>query len=101
METEYRVLTPVLRVGTPRARPITEYASKLKIYIDAIRLMTVEVKVIEMITSRIIPKMSFEERNQLDQDLLEINEEREEECEKTLDLSKSFEDHFHEVEINS
>ena len=63
--------------------------------------MTVEVEVIKMITSGIIPKIIIEERTRLDQDLLQINAEREEECGKTLDLSKSSEHHFHEVELNS
>ena len=37
--------------------------------------MSVEVEVIEMITNAVIPKMSQEERTQLNQDLQEINEE--------------------------
>ena len=74
MEVEYKFL--ILQFRTPSAGPIVEYAANLKEYIDAIRLMTVELEFIEMITSRIMLKMRFEERTHLDQNLLEINAER-------------------------
>ena len=65
-----------------------EYAANLKRYIEGIRLMSVEVEVIDMITNGMIPKMSLEEGTQISEDLLEINETREEESECAPDLSK-------------
>ena len=38
--------------------------------------MTIELEVIDMITSGIIPKMSFQERTQLDKYLLQLITER-------------------------
>ena len=53
-----------------------EYAAELNGYMVAIQLMSVEVKVIEMITNGIISMMIPEELTQLNQDLEEINEGR-------------------------
>ena len=71
-----------------------EYAANLKSYIDAIRLITVDVEVIEMTTSGIVHKMSFEEYSQLNTGLVYINTERKEESECALDRSKNVKDHF-------
>ena len=70
-------------------------------YIEGIRLMCVEVEVIKIITTGVIPKISEEERSKLMIDLEEINEFREQESEKALDISKSLYDHFNEGETPS
>ena len=56
-------------------------------YIDGIRLISVEVQVIEWITKGKIPKMSFKERSQLIKDIEEINEAREATSQCTIDMS--------------
>ena len=43
---------------------MNKYAAKIKRYIEGIRLMSVDIQVIEWITSEIIPKMSQEEITQ-------------------------------------
>ena len=69
---------------------------KLKSYMKRIRLTSVEVEVIEVITNGAIPKMGQEEHTQLNKNLEEINEELLEESECALHLSKNLEDHYHE-----
>ena len=56
--------------------------------------MSLELDVINMITTGVIPKMTFDERRQLEQDLLTINAERFVENAPELFLDKSFDDHF-------
>ena len=85
---------PFLQVSHPSTIPMIGYAANLKRCIEVIRFMAVEVDVIEMITSEIIPKMSFEEHTRLNKDLEYINELSKEDSEYALDLSKNFEDHF-------
>ena len=61
---------------------------------EQIRLMCVEVEMIRLITTGVIPNMSKKERSQLMTDLERINGYREETPECALDISKSFEDQF-------
>ena len=60
LKVEYRVIIPVCQAPTPSSRPIIKYPESFKVYRDNIRLITVEVVVIEIITSGIITKMSIE-----------------------------------------
>ena len=94
LSVEYNVLVPVFFARSPSSRPITEYASNLREYKERLRLMSIECDVIDMITNGIIPKMSVYERNQLNNDLLVINEDRDVDSEPLLDINKSFDDHF-------
>ena len=73
----------------------TEFGTEMTSYIEGIRLMRVEIEVIKMITTGVIPKMSEEERSKLMTDLEEINELREQESHCALDISKSLYDHFY------
>ena len=56
--------------------------------------MSVGIQVIEWMTRKKIPKMSFEEHNQLIEYLDDINEWCLEVSECDLDISKNFADHF-------
>ena len=89
------VLMPVYAPGFS-CDSTTNFGSKMTSYIEGIRLMCVEIQVIKMITNEVIPKMSLEERTQLNEDLLEINEVHLEKSECAFDLSKILEDHFPE-----
>ena len=88
MEVECIALVPIFQISRPSTSPRMEYAAKLKSFLEGIRLMSVDVEVIEIMTNEVIPTMSLEEHARLNQDLYEINELRLEESGCALDLTK-------------
>ena len=71
----------------------------MSIYREDLRLMTIEVKVIDMITKGRVPSMSKEEDEQLQKDLEAINEGRaasfgDMHNQPQLDITKSLLQHF-------
>ena len=73
---EYRVLVPLYQASIPQKEPISSYTSRRAKYQDNIRLMIVELEVIDWITNGYLPDMSKTQRQQLDRNLLAINEVR-------------------------
>ena len=73
---KHPVLIPVLECDGPGTRRWWEYDEKMSIYREDLRLMTIEVKVIDMITKGRVPSMSKEENEQLQKDLEAVNEGR-------------------------
>lgn len=72
------------------------YCDDIDSYLDGIRLMGVEVQVINMIRTGVIPEMSEENKSKLMSDLDEINDTRQEASCPALDINKSLYDHFHD-----
>ena len=56
--------------------------------------MSEELEVINMITTGVIPKMSSDDRSQMERDIRTINAERFEENAPELYLDKTFDEHF-------
>ena len=61
---------------------------------ERVRLINLEYEILDWIESGTFPKMSDEEKAQIEQDLVYINELRGEENGVPLDLSKTVEEHF-------
>ena len=91
---KFKVLVPVCGPYRVSVVDITGYDTDLAKYAESLRIMSLELDVINMITTGVIPKMTFDERSQLEQDLLTINAERFVENAPELFLDKSFDDHF-------
>jgi hypothetical protein len=87
---------PVLK---PAYSPSYSGDEEMTIYLEGIRLMGVEVEVIKMIRTGVIPNMSEEKKSKLMTDLEEINDIRVEGPHPALDISKSLYDHFPEEDF--
>ena len=100
---KHPVLIPVLECDGPGTRRWWEYDEKMSIYREYLKLMTIEVKVIDMITKGRVPSMSKEENEQLQKDLEAVNEGRaayfgEMHNQPQLDITKSLSQHFQDLE---
>ena len=100
---KHPVLIPVLECDGPGTRRWWEYDEKMSIYREDLRLMTIEVKVIDMITKGRVPSMSKEENEQLQKDLEAVNEGRaayfgEMHNQPQLDITKSLFQHFQDLD---
>ena len=100
---KHPVLIPVLECDGPGTRRWWEYDEKMSIYREDLRLMTIEVKVIDMITKGRVPSMSKEENEQLQKDLEAVNEGRaayfgEMHNQPQLDITKSLLQHFQDLD---
>ena len=100
---KHPVLIPVLECDGPGTRRWWEYDEKMSIYREDLRLMTIEVKVIDMITKGRVPSMSKEEDEQLQKDLEAVNEGRaayfgEMHNQPQLDITKSLLQHFQDLD---
>ena len=73
---EEPVLMPVYAPSFSSDRS-TIFGTEMTSYMEGIRLMRVEVEVIKMITTGVIPKMREEQKSNLMTDLEELNEHRE------------------------
>ena len=62
LNVSYRVITPVYQADPPLNNPISKYHDKLQVHQEKLRLMLLEVEVIDIIANDHIPKMSKEER---------------------------------------
>ena len=91
---KFKVLVPACTVSSIGVIDITRYDNDLAKYTESVRILSVELEVINMITTGVIPKMSPDERSQLERDIRTINAERFEESQPELFLEKSFDDHF-------
>ena len=90
LDVKIRLLSP----GCPTFIP--EY-NEFEQYRERVRLIQVECEVIEMIISGKIPKMSIEEKQRLQDDLIVINQIRMDDdfdAFGPLDLSKTFDEHI-------
>ena len=100
---KHPVLIPVLECEGPGTRRWWEYDEKMSIYREGLRLMTIEVKVMDMITKGHVPSMSKEEDEQLQKDLEAMNEGRaasfgDMHNQPQLDITKSLLQHFQDLD---
>ena len=95
LNVKLQALLPCLSLVTCSDNNRTEYCERL-------RLINLEVEMLDWIETGIIPKMDVEEKAQMERDLESINELRMEEDGVFLDLSKTVDEHFvHEIEEKS
>ena len=92
------IFNPVYVAYSPSTSNIEEYYKKLAVYKEELRLQNIELEVTEWITMNKVPKMGYDERTKLVDDLKVINDCRHEEGEIDLDLDKTLAEHLTSLE---
>ena len=100
---QHPVLIPVLECDSPGTRRWWEYDERMSNYKEELRLMNMEVRIIDMIMKGRVPSMNEEEEELLKKDLEAVNEGRaalfgEEHTQPQLDITKSIWEHFPDLE---
>ena len=100
---KHPVLIPVLECDGPGTRRWWEYNERMSNYKEELRLMNMEVRIIDMITKGRVPRMSKEEEELLEKDLEAVNERRaalfgEQHEQPQLDITKSLWQHFPDLD---